>query len=779
MKFNWIGKYGNILLLPASVLALLMGLATPTYFTTVSEETLRDLAEQSSPEQAGEGATNKTLASLAEDQLKANNIGPVELLLPLLSPADREAFGGKVAERKEAHPTLAVSGGGSISDRRTFEEYFGGLDKFSLTRGRTAAFNVYNRAATRGNLWEALSKESLNDNVREILASIPREGRPGAFWATVLKDPNVTEFSGPLVVRLENFRFFPKRRLLISVVLKEVDEMDVNATEADLRDACLAEARKNFTNGDYEPRLYKLGRSDLELSPETNASASADGGAGEQLAAVDYSAVAPRLGILRAAPTEEGGYRMVLGGVVGPDGKPEEHGRWLPYPMLLPMMLGTAMAVDEEYFSANLGTELGQLSRGMLNGDLASKEKLRAFYWAAHQLAGKLNLVQMAELTRTCKDLQAVFDLAALIRDRYRPVAESLGQLKALDREFNQLPEAEALARAGERNDLKQGLEEARDSFRKQLSVIYGSALLSLDPSAVRTYVESYPVYEKDGDADAAVAALQDVETGMKHGSESLTYLLGMKFPVHEPGMAMRALAPVFPFVGGGLLTTLSHAYRDTAMFLKLTFFLLAGAWVTSFLANLLPRPFYRRNSGARFLRFLRSVTVGATASLVIALSLEPGLLQTPRGQVSVAGFDFALANLLMSGNDATMPEQSLTVVTGVVAGSFLLLQLVIFVFCLLRISQVKKEEVHARLKLELLDNEDNLFDLGLYVGLGGTVLSLILLLVLDVKQDALIGAYTSTLFGILFVAALKIFCVRPYRNHLLVMQAEDRRHES
>ena len=53
-------------------------------------------------------------------------------------------------------------------------------------------------------------------------------------------------------------------------------------------------------------------------------------------------------------------------------------------------------------------------------------------------------------------------------------------------------------------------------------------------------------------------------------------------------------------------------------------------------------------------------------------------------------------------------------------------------------------------------------------VGLGGTVLSLILLLVLDVKQDALIGAYTSTLFGILFVAGLKIFIVRPFRNDLL-----------
>ena len=82
-------------------------------------------------------------------------------------------------------------------------------------------------------------------------------------------------------------------------------------------------------------------------------------------------------------------------------------------------------------------------------------------------------------------------------------------------------------------------------------------------------------------------------------------------------------------------------------------------------------------------------------------------------------------------------------------------------------------------MKLALLDNEENLFDLGLYIGLGGTVLSLILLLVLDVKQDALIGAYTSTLFGILFDAALKIFVVRPYRNHLLIKQEDEKRNES
>ena len=113
-------------------------------------------------------------------------------------------------------------------------------------------------------------------------------------------------------------------------------------------------------------------------------------------------------------------------------------------------------------------------------------------------------------------------------------------------------------------------------------------------------------------------------------------------------------------------------------------------------------------------------------------------------------------------------------------AGGFLLVQIVIFVICVSRVSQVKNEEAKPGLKLKLLDNEENLFDLGLYMGLGGTVLSLILLMVMTKEGNtpALVGAYTSTLFGILFVAALKIFIVRPFRNHLLVQQADEKRYE-
>ena len=177
-------------------------------------------------------------------------------------------------------------------------------------------------------------------------------------------------------------------------------------------------------------------------------------------------------------------------------------------------------------------------------------------------------------------------------------------------------------------------------------------------------------------------------------------------------------------------------------------------------------------------LRWTRRFSVATLCCLLSILAIEPNLLNTPRGQVSVAGFDFALANLLSYANDESMGEEqnNITVVTAIIAGTFLAIQIVIFVVCMSRVSQVKNEELGPDLKLKLLDNEDNLFDLGLYVGLGGTVLSLILLLVIDVKNDALIGAYTSTLFGILFVAALKIFVVRPYRNHLLVKQSEEKR---
>jgi hypothetical protein len=95
----------------------------------------------------------------------------------------------------------------------------------------------------------------------------------------------------------------------------------------------------------------------------------------------------------------------------------------------------------------------------------------------------------------------------------------------------------------------------------------------------------------------------------------------------------------------------------------------------------------------------------------------------------------------------------------------------------IIKVSEIKKMDASPKLRLNLLDNEDNLFDLGLYVGLGGTVLSLILL-AMDIVQASLIAAYASTLFGIIFVAILKVFHVRPLRRNIII-NVENTVHES
>ena len=755
------GRVGSFFFLPFFVIFGILGFASPVYFGTVSEDTLRDVGQKS-----------KTIDEETLRQLRQNNLGPAEMLLPLTSLSKRKKFESEIREKKKQHPELSISGGGSIFDMLTFNDYFGGLDRFNLGRGRFEAFFVYNRATTRGDLWERLKDNSSNDNVQAILRSIPTEGRPGNFWTPLLTDPMVSAFPGVKVAVLEGFPFFPDRRVVLSVGVRTASEMEGNATEAEIRDACLADAKAGFASyvGKAKTFLVTKKGSDSEVVKSDH---------NRSLRKLNFGDYSIRAATLKMGRTQNGGYSAIIGGVIGDDGKLENHGRWLPYPMLVPMMVGTAMSVEKDYYSADTAFDIGRLSHQMLEGDLSSKERIRSFYWATHQLARKMNFMQMAELTRSCSDLQAVFDLSALVRLRNAPLSEAMGKIKSHKRRTALLPPDQRRPGPEVMVGLENNRTRAEKKFEEDMRIIYAATLLSEDPSGLRGFVESYPVYSKDGDKNATDAALADVKLAMGYGSGALKHLLVRKKPIHHKGAVLKLASRVFPHIGGNVLTTLSHTSRSLALFLKLTLLGSAFFALIIFLAKVVPPPEFKRAEGHFLLRWIRRFLLATLCGLITVLALEPTLLQTPREQVSVAGFDFALANLLAYTNDQTQMDDEITIVTAIVAGGFLLVQIVIFVICLNRISQVKNEEVKAGLKLKLLDNEENLFDLGLYVGLGGTVLSLILLLVLQVKQDALIGAYTSTLFGILFVAALKIFIVRPYRNHLLVQQADEKRYES
>ena len=98
---------------------------------------------------------------------------------------------------------------------------------------------------------------------------------------------------------------------------------------------------------------------------------------------------------------------------------------------------------------------------------------------------------------------------------------------------------------------------------------------------------------------------------------------------------------------------------------------------------------------------------------------------------------------------------------------AFFVIQAIIYVWCLTKIAEIRRQPLAPHMKLRLLENEDHLFDAGLYVGFVGSVLSLILATIGIGKISMM--AYASTSFGIIFVSVLKIFHVRPLRRKLII----------
>jgi hypothetical protein len=98
----------------------------------------------------------------------------------------------------------------------------------------------------------------------------------------------------------------------------------------------------------------------------------------------------------------------------------------------------------------------------------------------------------------------------------------------------------------------------------------------------------------------------------------------------------------------------------------------------------------------------------------------------------------------------------------------FALIQIGMYVICLTKISEVARQAVPSATKLKLMENEENLFDGGLYIGIAGTATALVLQ-VLGLIDANLLAAYSSNLFGIVCVALVKIRHVRPYKRQLII----------
>lgn len=265
--------------------------------------------------------------------------------------------------------------------------------------------------------------------------------------------------------------------------------------------------------------------------------------------------------------------------------------------------------------------------------------------------------------------------------------------------------------------------------------------------------------------------ALQELSFFLPLGREALRARLVTGQALHIPPGWMQPL--LRPLELQALPTGLSQlVYRFSGPFLALKMILFFAGMTLVFaglgrLRSQRPRANPRLAAEARWV----ASALGALALLLPAwVMLEPQLVRGPTPALPSSALPVNLSAIIPSTDTMNIQDLFVDPVSLLMLGLFFLLQLIVYFFCLIKLAEIRRQPQSPGVKIALLENEENLFDSGLYLGLGGTVLSLILLTV-GVLEASLMAAYASTLFGIIFVSALKIFHVRPFRRRLILSE--------
>lgn len=181
------------------------------------------------------------------------------------------------------------------------------------------------------------------------------------------------------------------------------------------------------------------------------------------------------------------------------------------------------------------------------------------------------------------------------------------------------------------------------------------------------------------------------------------------------------------------------------------------------------------RESNPKLLASAQRLFVSLASVIVLVILSEPYLA----GSGDIQGYSFKFVMPVLAQVDGetviveTEPTASMEPATLLSVSFFFALQILVFMICLLKVRQIDRGDYDNLIKLKLMENEENLFDSGLYVGIAGTCISLVLQ-VLGLIEANLIAAYSSNLFGILGVAIVKIQLVRPFKNKLILASQEE-----
>lgn len=277
------------------------------------------------------------------------------------------------------------------------------------------------------------------------------------------------------------------------------------------------------------------------------------------------------------------------------------------------------------------------------------------------------------------------------------------------------------------------------------LPLIYTAALFSDSADRVASYLIQY-----------GKTGLDDLRFALASGQGAVRQLMLLQVPVN------RKAGPALGFVTEAALlyprVTLTAKYLG---FLIGAFFLFRGLQFEF----LTPRVGYE--SPIR----IQSSILAVLAAGIMVLSTEPFLLKA--APPSEFRLKFAIPILANAPEAAGQPPAATAIPTMetktiISIIFFAALQVCMYLLCLRKIREVSRQPLTPLVKLRLMENEENLFDGGLYIGIAGTASALVLQ-VLGLVPANLLAAYSSNLFGITCVALVKIRHVRPFKRQLIL----------
>jgi hypothetical protein len=341
---------------------------------------------------------------------------------------------------------------------------------------------------------------------------------------------------------------------------------------------------------------------------------------------------------------------------------------------------------------------------------------------------------------------------ASLRGENSQPLEQMLLDFMSLSQRFNwgqlvtfceQIEDAETLR-------LQANLARKTDA---QLPVLFSAVQLSGKPAAVAKYLMNF---SQTGEKDLA--------DSLRFGTGGVNELLQRNQRLHHSSSQ-------------GKLNAFSGAFvywpwrmPEFALGLKWFLYLAAGfllALAMHFARPLPPvseRPFHVRGQ----FHVVREILFALGFLLAVLLLSEPFLAQESQNvefplRLRLPTVGSTVSDVNTGAHGSIMNHLSLLTLL-----LFFVLQALLYVACLLKLSELRRQKFPPNIKLKLLENEEHLFDAGLYLGFAGTIISLILVS-MGIIKPSLMAAYSSTSFGVIFVSVFKIFHLRPLRRKLLI----------